>query len=146
MNMMNSQTAKVCTGELYPPNKWKLGSPAFLADLARKLSASGMPSSQIVFQAIDGLLSSDAVLYGFDGKPIDLFGEYEDGLDVIEWSFGGDWARGVRRILERAERPFRNQMKATPKLMMRILLLHYSVVVRDCQETQRCSNAVPDLR
>ena len=126
MENQNTRAAFVCTCDRYAPNKWKLTSPDFLADLARDLLIEGVPTSQIVYQAIDGLLSTDAVLHDFEKKPIDLFGEYRDGLDVIEWALGGDWARGMRRLLERAKRPFRNQMKATPELLMRILLLHYA--------------------
>lgn len=145
MTTRKPQAKTVCTGGFYPPNKWRLTSPKFLTNLATELSESGLPASQIVFQAIDALLSNEAVLHDLDGNQIDMMGEYENGLDVIEWAFGGDWARGIRRLLERAERPFPNQMKATPKLMMRILLLYYSLQVRKCEAMQCHAGNVPDL-
>ena len=126
MAIRKPQAPVACTGGFYPPNTLELTSPDFLAKLASDLSVEGLASAQIVFQAIERLLSCEIDLYGFDKNPIDLFSEYRDGLDVIEWAFGGDWSRGMRRLLERAKRPFSNRMKATPQLLMRVLLLHYA--------------------
>ena len=58
MENQHTRAAFVCTCDRYAPNKWKLTSPDFLADLARDLLIEGVPSSQIVYQAIDGLLSA----------------------------------------------------------------------------------------
>lgn len=120
------QTSAVCTGGYYPPNTSELTSPEFLAKLASDLAVTGLSSAQIVFRTIDELLTCDIILHDFDKNPIDLFGEYKAGLDVIDWAFGGDWSRGMHRLLERAKRPFSNRMKATPQLLMRVLLLHYA--------------------
>lgn len=134
-----------CTCDYHPPRKWELTSAPFLAQLAKDLTVPELSAPQIVYQALDVLLNQhEGTLYGFDKKPIDLFGEFKDGEDVIEWAFGGDWGRGMRRFLERAERPFRNQMKSTPKLLMRILLLHYSREIRRCKTLNRCASNIPD--
>tara|TARA_R110002072_G_scaffold150788_2_gene299376 strand:- start:12784 stop:13146 length:363 start_codon:yes stop_codon:yes gene_type:complete len=112
----------------------------FLAQLAKDLVAPNLSVPQTVYLAISELLShSEGTLYDLQGKPIDLNGEFKNGLDVIEWALGADWGRGMRRLLERVDRPFRNQMKATPALLMRILLLHYAREIRHCRAEGACS-------
>jgi len=140
MEIQSSQTDCVCTCDRNAPNKWVLTSPDFLAQLAKDLVVADLPVPQIVYRAINELLNhSESTLYDLKRQPIDLFGEFEGGEDVIEWAFGSDWGRGMRRLLERAERPFRNQMKATPKLLMRILLLHYAREIHRCRTSGHCS-------
>ena len=144
MDHYTQQTEWTCTCDYHAPRKWELMSATFLAQLAKDLSVPDMPAPQIVYQAIGVLLNQhEGALYGFDKKPIDLFGEYKNGLDIIEWAFGGDWGRGMRRLLERAERPFRNQMKSTPQLLMRILLLHYAREIRRCETLNHCASNSP---
>lgn len=142
MEIQSSRTEFVCTCDHYAPNKWVLTSPEFLAQLAKDLVVPDLPVPQIVYRAINELLNhGDCTLYDLKRQPIDLFGEFEGGEDVIEWAFGSDWGRGMRRLLERTERPFRNQMKATPKLLMRILLLHYAREIHHCRTCGFCSTS-----
>ena len=144
MDQYAQKTEWTCSCNYHAPRKWELTSAPFLAQLAKDFTASDLSAPQIVYGALDGLFNQhEGTLYGFDKKPIDLFGEFKDGEDVIEWAFGGDWGRGMRRLLERAERPFRNQMKSTPKLLMRILLLHYSREIRRCNTLNRCASISP---
>ncbi|MCF6277645.1 MAG: hypothetical protein L3J16_02705 [Anaerolineales bacterium] len=134
-----------CTCDYHALRKWELMSAPFLAQLAKDLTIPDLPAPQIVYQALNVLLNQhEGALYGFDKKPIDLFGEYKNGLDIIEWAFGGDWGRGMRRLLERAERPFRNQMKSTPKLMMRIYLLSCARDISRCRSSGCCSGNSSD--
>ncbi|MCF6277221.1 MAG: hypothetical protein L3J16_00510 [Anaerolineales bacterium] len=133
-----------CTCDYHAPRKWEMASSTFLSQLAKDLTVPDLPAPQIVYQALNVLLNQhEGALYGFDKQPIDLFEMVADGEDVFDWAFGGDWGRGMRRLLERAERPFRNQMKSTPKLLMRILLLHYSREIRRCKTLGRCANNSP---
>lgn len=144
MDHYTQKTEWTCTCDYHAPRKWELTSAPFLAQLAKDLTVPNLSAPQIVYQAIGVLLNQyEGTLYGFDNKPIDLFGEYKNGLDIIEWAFGGDWGRGMRRLLERAERPFRNQMKSTPELLMRILLLHYSREIKRCKTLNRCASNSP---
>ena len=132
----------VCTCNRHAPDKWRLTSVAFLARLANDTAEPGLPIPQIVYRAFEELHnSSDGFLFDLNDQPIDFNREYKDGLDVFEWAFGKDWARGMRRFLERAERPFRNQMKQEEKLLMRILLLHYAREIRRCRTTGSCSKS-----
>jgi len=147
MDTTNQQIGTICTCDRHAPSKWKLTSVPFLEQLARDQLKPELPVPQIVYRAIDELYSHGAgTLLDLKKKPIDLFEEFKDGLDVVEWAFGGDWARGMRRLLERAERPFRNQMKANDKLLMRVLLLHYARKIHRCRTSGPCSERKPDQK
>ncbi|WP_297339519.1 hypothetical protein [Pseudophaeobacter sp.] len=136
-----------CTADFHPPRKWKLTFAPFLTQMARDHYDPDLSAPQIVYQAINQLFNKHTgVLYDLDGKPIDLYAEFKDGEDVIEWAFGADWGRGMRRLLERRGRTFKNQMKSTPKLLMRILLLHYAREIRKCGAAQTNANGVPILK
>jgi len=90
---------------------------------------------------LDELLNHhNGTLRDITGEPIDLFADFRDGMDVFEWSWGGDWGRSMRRVLERSKRPFRNRLKHSPKLLMRILLLHYAREIRRAR-TQNARSA-----
>ncbi len=141
------QAPKVCTCNHHAPTKFRLTSPVFLEQLAKGLYQPDVPASQILYGALEELLSHHTgTLHDLvEGNPIDLEAAYADGLDVIEWAFGGDWARGVRRLLDRANGGYRNSMKATPKLLLRVLLLHYAVEIHRCRTVGPCSQNPADI-
>lgn len=140
MEIDTRPTRSVCTCDHHAPRKWELTSAVFVEQLAKDVSVPNLSVPQMVYRAISELLSyGDGTLYDLQGKTIDLNGEFSNGLDVIEWAFGADWGRGMRRLLERTERPFRNQMKATPTLLMRVLLLHYAREIRRCRTGLHCA-------
>lgn len=147
MSHRSQQDEWICTSDLHPPSKWKPTFAPFLTQLAWDCYDPDLSAPQIVYAAINDLFNNHTgILYGLDGKPIDLYAEFKDGEDVVEWAFGADWGRGMRRLLERRERPFKKQMKSTPKLLMRILLLHYAREIRKCGAVQTCPNGIPILK
>jgi hypothetical protein len=73
-------------------------------------------------------------------KPLLLDASYPDGDDLFDWAFGKDVSRSMGRFVERAERPFKNQMKRSDKLIIRILLLHYAREIKTCRMTGRCAH------
>lgn len=138
----NTGGNSVCTCDHFAPDVWELTSTTFPSDLAKDLYIPGVSSTQMVYAAIGELLNkSSGTLYDLQDEPIDLFKVFADGDDLIAWAFGKDWGRGMRRLLDRIEHPHRNRMKATPKLLMRVLLLHYARQIRTCRTCGRCSTA-----
>jgi hypothetical protein len=147
MSHRDQNTEWTCTANFHPPSEWKLTFAPFLTQLARDHYDPDLSAPQIVYRAINDLLNGhSSTLHGLDGQPLNFFTEFKDGEDLIEWAFGADWGRGIRRLLERRERTFKNQMKSTPKLLMRILLLHYAREIRKCGASQTCKNGIPILK
>lgn len=133
-----------CTCDYYAPSIWKLTSPAFLAALAGYIAARGLPASQSVYWMLDKLYGqSTGTLHDLNERPIDLFATFKDAkgneIDIIDSSFGKSWARGMHRFLERCRKPFKNQMKRSPRLLMRILLMHYTCEIDKCATKGACS-------
>ena len=134
------QRVESTSAKIYPPSTWELTSSRFLADLAKFWTIPTLSAPQTVYLCFEVLHGYDAEpMRDLNGKPIDFDAEYKDGMDIFEWAFGGDFGRGMRRLQERAERPFPNRMKSTPKLLTRILLLHYA---RGILKAQQSANEV----
>ena len=133
---IGNKTESTCQSQsdFWSTKIWQLTSSTFLAELAGFWTIPDLSAPQTVYLCFEVLLRYEGgVLHDLDGKPIDFDAEYQDGMDIFEWAWGVDWGRSMRRIQERAERPFPNRMKSTPKLLTRILLLHYAREIRQAQ-------------
>lgn len=140
MEKRPDQIGAICACTFGPPKVWQLTSVPFLADLARYHSRGDFAASQRLYRVLDEFFEHHTgKLFDMTGKPIDFDREAADGEDLIEWSFGRDWPRGMRRLLERGAHPFTNRMKGSEKLVMRVLLLHYAREIQLCRSVGRCS-------
>lgn len=136
-----------CTCDLSAPKMRVLIQRPYLAKLATHHCTPGVPRLQQALDAWNELYEHhEGALFGFPASPgavpksLDLDAAFKDGLDVFEWAFGGDWARSMGRFQERAERPFKNLMKQSDKLLMRILLLHYAREIKLCRTSGICAS------
>ena len=152
MGLDDKNLVSLCHCDMYPPTDRKLVSVTFLAALAQDLWEDDLSIPQILYEAMEEILSyHTGKLYDrkkwviVDGKrvkknlPFNFDAEYKDGLDVIEWALGADWGRGTRRFLERRNTKFVNNAKATDRLLTRHLLLHYMREIRACRTSGQCS-------
>lgn len=139
----------VCTCDHLAPHKRRLGSPKFLKELATFYASLELPASQALNFIWDELYGySSGTLHDPDDRPIDLFEEFQRidkvtkevyTIDFVDWAFGDDMERSTRRFLERAETTYHNQLKMTPQMIARVLLLHYAREVHLCRTQGKCS-------
>lgn len=146
MERYDTSADSVCTCDLYAPKVRVLIQQRFLAELAEHHCVPGVPRFQQALSAWNELYEHhEGTLYalpeksGAKPKPIDLEATYKDGVDVFDWAMGKDWSRGMGRFEERTKRPFKNLMKQSEKLLMRILLLHYAREIKLHRTLGLCS-------
>lgn len=152
----NSFDEPVCTCDHFAPMKHHLTSTTFLSGLGKFYLDLNLPASQTLYWALDQIYRfSSGTLHDLDDKPIGLFETFkvegfeefetdsEDDklteIDIVDWAFGKDFARSMRRIMDRAHGEYKNHMKMTPQMVMRILLLHCARQIHTCRTVGKCS-------
>lgn len=136
-------TSPVYVGDLYPKDIKKVIQPKFLKELAKFHNHPSGSKFQIalgVWTELDEYHSGQLYAYPEEARPENcnglefrafaIDGIFEKGLDAFEFAWGKDWARSMGRFLDRAERPYTNQMKCTDKLLLRITLLDFARTIQ----------------
>jgi hypothetical protein len=111
-----------------------LRSPNFNQALALFYAGLGLSGDGTVDWLLTELFDHrNGVLYGFDGKPLDI----DVDIDLTDDLFGEDQRRFINRYRARATQPFRYRLQE--RLVHPVLMLHFAREIHTCRTRGACA-------